>query len=276
MEGREQVHGIPREQVVLELHISPAGFIARYLLALTPLFLVVISLVAAAGMHGLVSGLPMSVSTPMGSLANMREMVETLILLTAPVGIFSLAVAIGWASRYTEMWTGSLVALGLGFLGGILQLTLLDSPMSLVNLLTSISDLILPASAASVILVLAGTELFRRSIRYTITYEGIITRGGVGRRQERILPHYRIARLEMEQGIMGRLLDTGTIFPIGMVQRGTGFQREGQERSRDILDCLYRVREPGKIVEVLNLLIAESTGRTEKQVQAPGKTPWRP
>jgi hypothetical protein len=279
MERSDRVHGTQKEQVVLEMHPGPGGFLPRYLLALTPLFLLAISLLATAGIRMMVAGLPMSIPTPAGNLAQgMGDMVETLILLTAPVGIYTLFVVIGWTMRYTEMWTGTLLALGSSSILGALFVTLSPeaSLSRILDLLSWIAYLILPMSVVAALVVTAATEWFRRSISYTITYEGLITKGGIWGQQERILPHHHIARLSMEQGMVGRLLDTGTIIPIGAAEESPGSGTDSQKKSRNLLDCLYGVREPEKIMAVLNLLISESAGRVGGPVPEPGKARWKP
>jgi membrane protein YdbS with pleckstrin-like domain len=279
MEGPDRVVGPQKEQIVLRMHPGPGGFLPRYLLALTPLFLLALSLVTTVGIRGMVAGLPTSIPTPMGNLAQgMGDMVETLILLTSPVGIYTLFVVIGWVMRYTEMWAGTALALGLSCLGSLIIATVFpDMSVSLaLDFLKRIGALIGPASVVSVMIVLAWTEKFRRSISYTITYEGLITKGGIWGQQERILPYHHIARLSMEQGMVGRLLDTGTIIPIGAAEERPGSRTESQEKSRNLLDCLYGIREPEKIMAVLDLLISDSAGRVEGQVPEPGKASRRP
>src|SRR5512136_1741945 len=120
MEGSIRTPGSGNAKIVLETGSDPRGFLSRYILALTPLFLLILSAVTTAMLRGIVAGVPMSIPTPMGNLApGMGDMVETLILLTAPVGIFTLFGAIGWAIRSREMWISSVLALGLSSLGGI-------------------------------------------------------------------------------------------------------------------------------------------------------------
>ncbi|MDD1668172.1 MAG: PH domain-containing protein, partial [Methanomicrobiales archaeon] len=257
---------------------APGGFLPRYLLAFTPLFLLAISLIATVGIRGMVAGVPMGIPTPMGSLAQgMGVMVETLILLTAPVGIYTLFIVIGWTMRYTEMWTGPLLALGSStLLGALLVILYPESPNRILDLLYSIAYLILPMSIAAAILVIAATEGWRRSIRYSITYEALISKGGIWRQQERVLPHQHIAKLVMEQGMLDRLLGTGTIIPVVAAQPASGPADARREASRNLLDCLYGIREPEKILAVLNLLVSDSAGRVERQVPDPGKGRWKP
>jgi hypothetical protein len=279
MEGSDHAHGTPKKHVILETNPGPGGFLPRYLLALTPMFLLILSVITTALIRIFTAGFSMSIPTPMGNLLpGMGDLVEMLVLLTSPVGIYALFVVAGWMMGYTEMWTSSALALGLSSLGGIFLVIFfpVTSMSQIMDLLTLIADLILPASVVAVIVVIAWTEKFRRSIRYTITYEGVIAKGGIWRQQERILPHHHIGKLVMEQGMAGRLTDTGTIIPIGAAQRGPGPAEARRELSRNPLDCLYGIREPEKIMAVLNLLISDSAGRVEKQVPDPGKTRWKP
>lgn len=279
MEGSVRAPGTGKPQVVMETGPDPRGFLPRYLLAFTPLFLGFVSLFTTVALRGFVAGFPMSVPTPVGNIApGMGDMVETLILLTSPIGIYLLFVMIGWAIRSMEMWGSSTLALGMSSLGGIFLVTFFPVPSmsKIMDLLNSITYLILPASYITAIIVLAATEVYRRSIRYTITYEGLIAKGGIWRRQERVFPHRQIGKLFMDQGMAGRLLDTGTIIPIGAAQAGPGGAKAVRELSRKPLDCLYGVREPEKIMTVLELLISDSGGRVERQVTDPGKTRSKP
>ncbi|MDD1661630.1 MAG: PH domain-containing protein, partial [Methanomicrobiales archaeon] len=110
----------------------------------------------------------------------------------------------------------------------------------------------------------------------SITYEALISKGGIWRQQERVLPHQHIAKLVMEQGMLDRLLDIGTIIPVVAAQPASGPADARREASRNLLDCLYGIREPEKILAVLNLLVSDSTARVEDQVPGPGKARWKP
>ncbi|MDD1665469.1 MAG: PH domain-containing protein [Methanomicrobiales archaeon] len=276
MEGSIQPPGAAKKTVILVTSPDPRSYISRYLLAFTPLLLVVISLIATAAIRGFVAGFPTSIPTPMGSLAQgMGDMVETLILLTAPVGVFLFFVLIGWLGRSTEMWTSSALALGLSGLAGTLLVIFFPEPSmnSILDLLSWIAYLILPASIVAVVVILAWTEMFRRSISYSITNEGIVTGGGVWKRQDHILPHHQIGKLVMEQDPIMRLLHTGTIIPVVTMGPGAGaskvtanLAKAGQDASRHPLDCLYGVRDPEKIMALLEQLILRPAGRGEEQV----------
>jgi len=275
MEGSIQAPGT-NKTVILVTGPDSRSFLAKYLLALTPLLLVVISFITTAALRGFLSAFTPSLSGPVGKiLPGMGEMMEMTVLLTAPVSVFLLFVIIGWMTRLPEMWTSSALALGLSSLGGIFLVIFfpVTGMSQIMDLLTLIADLILPASVAAVIIVLAWTEKFRRSIRYAVTNEGVVTSGGVWKRQEHILPHHQIARLVMEQDMIMRLLHTGTIIPVVTQGPGSGARKEavnggkgGQGASRHPLDCLYGVRDPEKIMALLEQLILRPAGRGEEQV----------
>ena len=289
MEGSIRTPGTGRAPIILETNPDPRGFLSRYLLALTPLFLLILSFIATAGIRWFLSLFPTGLANQMSNfLPGMGDMVEMTILLASPVGIFTLFVMAGWILRFTEMWTSSALALGLSSLAGFLFVTLSPdtSLNSILDFLYWIAYAMLPASVAAAIIVIVWTEKFRRTIMYTVTGEGVITRGGIWRMQEHMLPHHQIGRLILEQSPLGRRLHTGTIIPVGTAQWGSemsirglglsgqkdnvsvglGYAKARQEASRSPLDCLYGVRDPEKIMALLQQLVSRPEERGEEQV----------
>jgi membrane protein YdbS with pleckstrin-like domain len=276
MEGSTAAPRTSNKTVILVTNPDPRSFLSRYLLALTPLLLVVISFITTAALNGFLNTFNPGLTGPVGKIfPGMGEMMEITVLFTAPVGVFLLFVLIGWALRFSEMWTSSALALGLSSLGGIFLVIFfpVTSVSQIMDLLTTMADLILPASAIAVIIVIAWTEKFRRSISYSVTNEGVITRGGVWKRQEHVIPHNQIGGLVLEQDPIMRLLHTGTVIPV--ITRGPGMgnrkdtgnaAKAGQEASRHPLDCLYGVRDPEKVMALLEQLILHPAGRGEEQV----------
>jgi uncharacterized membrane protein YdbT with pleckstrin-like domain len=262
--------------VILVTRPDPRSFLSRYLLALTPLLLAAISFITTAALYGFLDAFVPNLTRSVGTtLPDMSAMIGITVLLTAPVSIFLLFVMIGWMMRYTEMWTSSALALGLSSLAGTLLVIFFpDTSMNrILDLLSWIAYLTLPASAVAVIIVIAWTEKFRRSISYSITNEGVMTRGGVWKRQERVIPHHQIGGLVLEQDPIMRLLHTGTIIPVVTQGPGAGARKEianaakaGQKASRHPLDCLYGIREPEKAMALLEQLISRPAGRGEEQV----------
>ena len=255
----------------------------RYLLAFAPLVVLVISLATSAALSGFVEGfnasLPGQVRTVM---AGMNEFIEMSVLLTTPVGIYLTFVVIGWKMRFTEIWTGSAIALGLSSLAGLLLVTFSPYPKlsPSLDLLYWIAYLIVPTGIAAPLVLVAWAEKFRRSISYTFTGEGILTRGGIWKRQESLLPYHRIEKVVMEQGPVGRLLNVGTIIPLGMVSRGpaTGkgggkeASREGKDASHYPLDCLYGISNPEKVKALLEQLISLRSVMEEEQPPETGES----
>jgi hypothetical protein len=276
MEGSVQPRGTANKTVILVTNPDPGSFLYKYLVAFTPLFLVIVSFLTTSFLYGFIGAFSPNLPGSMGTaLPPMGDIVDITVLLTAPIGIFLLFVMIGWMMRYPEMWTSSALALGLSSLAGtVLVIFFPDSSMNrITDLLAWIAYLILPASVVAVALLIAWTEKFRRSISYSITNEGVIARGGLFKRQEHMLPHHQIGRLVMEQGLFMRFLHTGTIIPVITQGPATGARKDAanmakadKEASRHPLDCLYGIREPEKVMALLEQLISRPAERGEEQV----------
>jgi hypothetical protein len=256
------------EAALYETSPDPRGYLFRYLLALTPLVLYAVSVFTAGVMEGYFGGFSPLVRGQIGALVpGMGDLVEISILLTAPAGIYLTFVIIGWIVRSAEMWAGSALALGLASLAGLILSTVSpDRTLSpALDLLYWIAYLIGFASVAAVIVVLAWIELSRRSIRYIITAGGVILKGGIWKQQENLLPWHQIGRLVMEQNPVEKLLNTGTVIPVGTGnpvpaagRKGAG--KAGEDLSRDPLDCLSGIRDPELVMALLQKLSSESPG----------------
>jgi hypothetical protein len=276
MEGSIRAPGPANKTVILVTRPVPRSYLSRYLLALTPLLLAAISFIITSALYGFLDTFVPNLSGSVGTiLPDMRAMIDITVLLTAPVGVFLLVVAIAWMMKSPEMWGSSALALGLSSLAGtLLAIFFPDTSMNrILDLLSWIAYLILPTSAVASIVVIAWTEKVRRSITYSITNESIIFRGGVWKRQEHVLPHNQIVSVVMEQGMLMRLLHTGTIIPAVTQGPGVGARKDtanagkaGREASRYPLDCLYGIREPGKVMALLEQLISRPAERGEEQV----------
>ena len=263
MEGVPPVTARANPPAVLVIRPDPRGFLPRYLLALTPLVVLAISLVASAFLSGFVEGFTTSFAGPVRSvLAGLDEMIQVSVLLTAPVGIYVVFMGIGWKARVTELWAGSALALVLSALAGVLLVTISpDRTLSpLLDFLYRVAYLVPPATVLAVLALGAGAELFRRSITYTLSQAGIVTKGGIWKKEERIIPAHQVGELVLEQGGFARLLGIGTIIPIGTaavglpVLRKTKAAQVGKEASRHPLDCLYGIRDPEKVMALLGQL----------------------
>jgi hypothetical protein len=244
MDGSDpEVPAIVNKRPFLTTNPAPAGFITKYILCLTPLILILLSLIAIAIMYAIMDFVSQPLSGAMRMfLPDMSDVTAITILLIAPIGIFAFFAATGWILRFTEMWVGVVLSLGMSTVTGFVMVAWLPGlALSLVGFLQSgpwifipftsgnhvlyllswISFFIQPYSVLSVLGILAWTEEFRRSIRYGISYEGVTIQGGVWMKQEHMIPHHQIGRVVMEQNLLGKISHTGTIIPVGTTQWGT-------------------------------------------------------
>jgi hypothetical protein len=263
-----------RKATVLQMGPQPAGFLSRYLLALTPLVLIGVSVITTGFMQGLLTGsFTSAMQGPAGAVvAGMADIIEITILLIAPVGIYLTFVLIGWMIRSTEIWAGSALALGLATLWGAILVTITPetSLNPVLDLLSWIAYLASPASSAAFIIILAWIELTRRSIRYTITREHLGMKGGIWKSEEHHLPWHQIGGLVMEQSLPEKLTGTGTIIPLEKGENTGRDRKAGKGLFRSPLDCLCGVKEPGLILEFLQELVARSHGAREEPASPSG------
>ncbi|HVN65174.1 MAG TPA: PH domain-containing protein [Methanomicrobiales archaeon] len=258
MERQDEDPGA-RRPVILETGPDPRGFMAHYLLAFTPLVLFLVSVAAAGVMRASVGAFTASLGAPVRAyLPWMGDVMEISVLLTAPVSLYAIAAIIGWRIRSPEMWAGAALALGLSALAGFLMATFSPDPSlgRALDILYWVSYLIGPVSIIAVILVLGFSEQFRRSIRYSITREDLILRGGIWKKRENRLPWHQIGGFTLEQGMLGKLLGRGTILPLMAGGQGPGSEKAGGMVSRSPLNCLYGVGEPGLVLEFLQELLS--------------------
>jgi membrane protein YdbS with pleckstrin-like domain len=266
---------------------DPGGFLVRYLLAFAPLVVLIISLATLASLSGFVEGFNASLPGQVRAMiTGMNELMEMSVLLTAPVGVYLVFVIIGWKMKVTELWTGSGLALGFAFLAGLLFVTFSPDPAlgHLLDFLYWIAYLIAPASIAATLILIAWAEMFRRSISYTFTGGGILTVGGIRKRQESLLPYHQIGKVVVEQGPVARLLHVGTIIPLGMASgnpaAGKGRGKEaswgGIEASHHPLDCLYGISNPEKVGKLLEQLISLQSEIKEERPPETRESPGSP
>jgi hypothetical protein len=307
-ESNNKAPDTEKKPVILATNPDPGGFFYKYTLSLTPLLLIPLSVIAIAVIYGIIDTFSQPFSSALSMfLPDMSDVTLIMVLMIAPIGIFAFFAVTGWILRFTEMWTGSALSLGLStalgfilvtwlpdlslYLGSILQsgpwvFVPLMSSNRVLYLLTWTAFLIQPFSILAVTTVIAWTEKFRRSIHYIITKEGIIIKGGVWKQQEHMLPHHQIGRLVVEQDMVGGLFHTGTIIPVGTAQWGSemsirglgmggqksnvnigvGYAKARQEFSRYPLDCLYGVKDPEKVMALLQQLISRPEEWGEEQV----------
>ncbi len=278
------------DSVLLVTNPDSRGFIYKYILALTPLFLVVLSWIVRVIIYGIINAFfPSVIPSLTPFVPNMGSLTDMMILMIAPFGIFFLAACAGWVMKVPEVWAGSALSLGLGGVAGLLLVKGIGAPLisagNPIEILQWIGFLIQPFSIVAAIIVIAWIEKFRRSIRYTITKAGVRIKGGVWRQQEHMIPRHQIGRVVMEQDRLGSIFRTGTIIPLGTgpggseistgavsegrndnAGAGLGYAKSRHRGSRHPLDCLYGIREPEKVMALLEQVICPSAERGEEQV----------
>ena len=291
--------------VLLSTGPESASFMYKYLMALSPIVLVIVCIFARWGLENmfhiasssLTSAVPGLMSPYTTSVLNqysspITDATTITILMIAPVGIFICFAAIGWVMRLTEVWTSTALTLGLSGVTGIVMATYGGgSPVSgnyMLLVLQWIAYLVQPFCLVAAGIVILATEKFRRSLHYTITNEGLWMRGGFMWKQEHMIPHHQIGRIVFEQDFLGTMFNYGTLIPQSMtpwgsetsfrgigatgqkdnIGLGIGFATGRVEGSRYPLDCLYGIPDPKKAQKILTGLLSRHDMRDEEQVSS--------
>ena len=289
--------------ILLSTKPERVSFLFRYLMALSPVFLVILCIYVrwlieklfSFGSSSLISAVPGIMSSYTTGVLNqysspITDATNITILMIAPVGIFIFFAAIGWTMRLTELWTSTVLTLGLSGVTGIILAGRAGIPPVSGNymflLLQWIEFLVQPFCLVAAIIVICATEKFWRSIRYTITRDGVSIRGGVWKIQEHMIPHYQIGRVVLEQDFLGARYNYGTVIPQSITRwgeetsfRGIGatgqkdnfgvgiaFAKGRAEASRYPLDCLFGIPDPKKAQKILTGLICRHDQREDEQV----------
>jgi membrane protein YdbS with pleckstrin-like domain len=294
------------------------SFLIKYLLSAIPIYLVLACICVRWILDGMYRAATSAVASTVPALvpktlANSSDIISTgvmsqysssisqysgtvdssaliTILFIAPVGIFILAIAVGWTLRNAEMWTGPLITLGLSAVTAfILTNGMAGAAVSgeyITLFLKWIAFLVQPFAILATIIVLYITEKFRQSVSYTITSDGVAIRGGLWKRQEHLIPHCQIGRIVLEQDFLGIRYNYGTVIPQtltrwgaetsirgvgaggqkGNIGVGVGFAKGREEASRYPLDCLFGIPDPGKAQHLLESFICRPQEREEEQL----------
>jgi hypothetical protein len=208
--------------VLFTTHPAPRGFIYNYILGLASLFLTALSLIVLNVMIGTGKSFPHSLVDPLGTIVpDLPAFIEIYVYLIAPVGIFLFFIFLGNVMNRPEIWTGAALTLFLSIIGGLILMQDTGIPILstyyLLTLFRWIAYLIQPFSVIASLIVLAGIELFRRSLRYTITRDVVIITGGLWNLAENVIPLHQIERIVLVQGRLGHFFHFGTIVPAGLV-----------------------------------------------------------
>jgi len=212
-----------------------------------------------------------------------------MIFLISPIGLFVFLLIVGWVFYIRELWAGiltvlvlSLICAGITLMG--MSFLAFDYYPRMIELLAFYIPIF--SFIVSVVMVCL-TELYRRSIQYTITNVGVKMRGGIVQTEEHLLPFNQIGRIILEVGILGKLFNFGTIVPVGLAQWGSELNIHGasvggqkgnisggvlyakarQEVARTPLNCLFGISRPQETQKILEDHIAKQTIQGEEQTQ---------
>ena len=258
--------------VLLTTQPARGGFISRYLLGLTPVIPVIFSLIALVILHTAVSLFPPSLVNSLRTVVpDLPGFIEIGILLIAPLGIFLFFIYLGDVLHSTELWAGASLTLLLSGIGALVMVQDMNFPLLsaryLLVLFQWIAYLVQPFSLIVSVVVITGIELFRRTIRYTITRDVVIISGGIWNLVENVIPLHQIEKLVLVQSRLGHFFHFGTVVLKGLVFGNTEIDLRGIEMAGDMepidtdkvsslrwqkgshnpLICLYGVRDPESV-----------------------------
>jgi len=267
--------------VLFTSHPAIRGFLSRYLLCFTPVLLTGISILVLAFLQSVIAPSPSTLEQSLQTLVpELPAFIDMTVLLIAPFGIFLVAIYIGDLTNHPEIWIGAALTLLLSGIGAFYQVWGLGIPvvstLYLLLLFQWIAYLTQPFSVVASVMVLIGTELFRRSIRYTIFRDVVRITGGVWTPVEHLIAYKQIGRIILKQSRLNRLIHVGTIVLAGTMYRGMDTSRSGtadtsgmggivsgytlvsQEGVTSPLDCLYGILEPENAKVLLEKKIQQS------------------
>jgi hypothetical protein len=275
--------------VLFTTHPAPRGFIYKYILGLTPIFLTALSVIVLTVMLGAGASFPPSLVDPLGTIVpDLNAFIEIFVYIIAPVGIFMFFIFLGDLMNRPEIWTGAALALSLSVIGGLVLVQGTGIPILstayLLTLFQWIAYLIQPSSVIASLIVIVGIELFRRSLEYTITRDVVIITGGLWKTVENVIPLHQIGRIILVQGRLGHLFHFGTIVPAGLVFGISQVDMRGHHMTGDIvhpdtdtastlrweqgaqnpLVSLYGIRDPANVKERLEKAILQFSEKDKR------------
>jgi hypothetical protein len=226
--------------VILTTRPAPRGFISRYILGLTPIAMVVLSLIALTFLPDLLEGTTRSTVHSLQTIVpELPQYLEICILLIAPIGIFLFFIWLGDVIHRTEIWTGAGLTILLSIIGALVMVQGSNLPMLstgyLLTLFQWVAYLVQPFSIVAAIMVISGDEAFRRTLRYTLTKDVVIITGGIWTQVENVIPLRQIERIVLVQGRLGHLFHFGTVVPEGKVFGLAGTDMTGHQEPGDVL-----------------------------------------
>jgi len=185
------------------------------------------------------------------------------------------ALIISWVLRAKESLSSTFLSLFLFFAFGykdLQNMTMTDIPVKLSDIFAKFG---LASNLIAICITLIAVEMYRKSINYVLTDLGIEIRGGVWRSQIQSIPYNYIGRVILEQSLIGRIFNYGTIVIVSPAEWGSEYYTRGidtsisqrsmslgvqysrtlKEISRDPLKCLYGVKNPTILKNIIEKMI---------------------
>ncbi len=254
--SRYTEYGMAHEPEVLEVvRPATAGFAAKYLASLSPLVALGVYSIAALLINPIIG----IILSPFDFVASIFG-IHVLPVLMPVLPLLLVLLLVAWVMNSDEATASILIALLISALAAVV----VGNPKAF-------SETLPAASLVASFVVLLRTELFRRSIEYVIDDTGIELKGGLIRKQGHRIPYNQIGRIVVERSILGRILNYGTVIPVGVADWGAeyytrafgvadgiaaGYARTVKEVARDPLKCLYGIRDPEIAAEKLGKMIS--------------------
>jgi membrane protein YdbS with pleckstrin-like domain len=249
---------------------SLPGFFRKYLLAASPL---------------LVCAFAVAVRSQLGLLY--PQLPAILLDALAPL-LLAIAFVLSWVLRSPEAAASTLLALALPFpLALLTEATSGDTFALMQRLASRYASLLTLSSLIASLLVIMGVEARRRSTVYEVSNTGVAIKTGIWRRQEQTIPYASIGRIVLEQSIVGKLLDYGTVMIVSSAEWGAeyytrsfslgagkgggaasaGYARTLKEVSRDPGKCFYGVRRPSEVKKAIEARLQAIQGSELEQAR---------
>ena len=260
------------EVAVITIRPSVVGFLRKYLICFAPLIaLIVYHTFKQLFLHLFNILLSSFVFIPLP--VNVNDVASFVSFAIVLVVLYFLS----WVLRSTE--AQGAIGLSLIIPAVFVAFKMISNPTEDVfRLLTDSIGLYIDVFPIGVLMAVAimlvRTEIYRRTIKYELKDTGITISGGIWRKQEHSIPYNQIGRVVLEQSLFGRLLNYGTVIPVGVAEwgaeyytrgvgagvsgkitAGIGYARTLKEVSRDPLKCLYGIKDPEKIKSVIEKMI---------------------
>jgi Bacterial PH domain len=226
--------------VIFTIQPSSRGFIYRYLLGFTPVVLVALSLIILTLLQDAVKGFPSPLVSSLQTIVpDLPQYLEICIFLITPVAVLLFFIWLGDTVHSPEIWVGAGLTLLLSGIGAVVMVQSSDLPLLstfyLLALFQWIAYLVQPSCVVAAMVVIAGTELFRRTLHYTLTRDVVIITGGIGSPVENVIPLHQIEKVGLIQTKLGHRFHFGTIVLAGKVFGLSEIDMTGHHQQGDIL-----------------------------------------